>query len=263
MKDPDLDYSYIAHPSQCGYLPTETWQLKYALVRDLTPDRYWEMINAGWRRFGHVLFRPACPSCHACQPIRVLTDQYQPNRSQRRLIKANEQTVELRVQAPEITDEKLSLYMRHHNDHAESKGWPRPSLIGGVEHISSIIDGPFPVEEWSYFIDGKLVTVSYMDRLKDGLSGIYFFYDPEYRDRQLGTWVLISMIKRAAHLGLPYAYLGYFVKGCRSMEYKGHFKPSEILHSDGVWRVENPLEDASTTSPPTAPQSATDNLSPE
>jgi leucyl-tRNA---protein transferase len=241
LKDPELDYSYIAHPSQCGYLPAETWQLKYALVRNLTREKYWELINTGWRRFGHVLFRPACPSCTACQPIRVLTNEYQPNRSQRRLIKANENSVVLKVQTPELNDEKLNLYMRHHHEHSQRKGWPTPSLIGGVEHISSIIDGPFPVEEWCYYIDDKLVSVSYMDVLKDGLSGIYFFYDPDYKDRQLGTWILVSMIKQAAERGMPYAYLGYFVKGCRSMEYKGHYKPSEILQPDGTWRVVDPL----------------------
>lgn len=241
MKDPELDYSYIAHPSQCGYLPAETWQLKYALLRDLTREKYWELINAGWRRFGHVLFRPACPSCTACQPIRVLTNEYQPNRSQRRLIKANENSVILKIQEPQLNDEKLNLYMRHHHDHSERKGWPTPSLLGGVEHISSIIDGPFPVEEWCYYIDDTLVSVSYMDVLKDGLSGIYFFYDPAYKERQLGTWVLISMIKNAAERGMPFAYLGYFVKGCRSMEYKGHYKPSEILYPDGTWRLVDPL----------------------
>jgi len=242
LKDPELDYSYTANPSQCGYLPSETWQLKYALVRELTADKYWHLINSGWRRFGHVLFRPACPACTACQPIRVLTQEYQPNRSQRRLIKANESTVELKIGAPNLNDEKLTLYMRHHHDHSESKGWPRPSMIGGVEHISSIIDGPFPVEEWCYYIDGKLVSVAYMDALKDGLSGIYFFYDPDYKDKQLGTWILITMITVCAQRGLPYAYLGYFVKGCRSMEYKGHYKPSEILYPDGTWRLVDPLK---------------------
>lgn len=242
MKDPELDYSYVGSPSQCGYLPAETWQMKYALVRNLTPEKYWDLIHTGWRRFGHVLFRPACSSCKACEPIRVLTHEYQPNRSQRRLIKANEDSVELVISEPEINEEKLTIYMRHHNDHAQNKGWPTPSVIGGVEHISSIIDGPLPVEEWCFYIDGRLVSISYMDVLKDGLSGIYFFYDPDYKDRQLGTWILISMIKECARRGLPYAYLGYFVKGCRSMEYKGHFKPSEILYPDGTWRLVDPLK---------------------
>ncbi|MBX9941983.1 MAG: arginyltransferase [Candidatus Obscuribacterales bacterium] len=241
MKDPEILYSYVAHPSQCGYLPDETWQLKYAMVHNLTPDKYWELINTGWRRFGQILFRPACPSCTACQPIRVLTKEYQPNRSQRRLIKQNENTVELKVQVPSLNDEKLSLYMRHHQSHSQTKGWPAPSLIGGVEHLSSIIEGPFPVEEWCYYIDGKLVSVSYMDALKDGFSGIYFYWDPDYKNHRLGTWILITMIKRAAELNLPYAYLGYFVKGCRSMEYKGHYTPSEILYPDGTWRLVDPM----------------------
>ena len=30
-------------------------------------------------------------------------------------------------------------------------------------------------------------------------------------------------------------YLGYFVAGCASLEYKANFRPNQILHSDGFW----------------------------
>lgn len=242
MKDSEFDYSYLAQPSECGYLPEETSQLHYAVIEDLTPEYFSNMINKGWRRFGHILFRPMCPACTKCQPIRVLASRYKPNRSQRRVIKANQGEVELRVVTPELTKEKMLLYMAHHSDHALRKGWPEPSMKGGLEHLSTIIAGSFPVEEWCYFVNNRLVAVAYMDRLTDGYSGIYYFYDPSERTRQLGTWILITMIQKSVEAGLPYAHLGYFVKGCSSMEYKGLFKPAEILHVDGVWRAAEIME---------------------
>ena len=36
--------------------------------------------------------------------------------------------------------------------------------------------------------------------------------------------------------GLPHVYLGYYVAGCRSLAYKAHYRPHEILALDGRWR---------------------------
>ena len=54
--------------------------------------------------------------------------------------------------------------------------------------------------------------------------------------RSLGTYAVLWLIERARHLGLPYVYLGYWVRESRKMAYKARFKPSEILVS-GTWRV--------------------------
>jgi leucyl-tRNA---protein transferase len=72
-----------------------------------------------------------------------------------------------------------------------------------------------------------------MDILGDGLSLIYSFYEPSYDYRSLGTLVVLDAISRAERLGLPYVYLGYFVRGSHKMEYKGRFMPQERLSSEG------------------------------
>ena len=51
--------------------------------------------------------------------------------------------------------------------------------------------------------------------------------------RRLRTLYEIEYARRAS---LPYYYLGYWVRGCRAMEYKKNFRPSEVLQTDGVWR---------------------------
>jgi arginine-tRNA-protein transferase len=97
------------------------------------------------------------------------------------------------------------------------------------------VANPFATEEWRYWIDGRLVAVGYVDVLSDGLSAIYFFYDPDERRRSLGTFNVLSIIESARRRGLRWAYLGYYVRGCRSLEYKGLFRPNEVLGSDGAW----------------------------
>ena len=74
-----------------------------------------------------------------------------------------------------------------------------------------------------------------MDALPDGLSAIYFFYDPDERHRSLGTFNVLSIIDAARQRGLPWVYLGYYVEGCGSVEYKGRFRPNEVLRPDGTW----------------------------
>src|SRR5205814_820379 len=92
---------YLPPATQCHYLPDEQWRLEYVIVQSLTGEQYLSLIKKGWRRFGHMLFRPKCPACTACQPLRVLVDAFQPDRSQRRVQKSNADT-QLIIGAPRI-----------------------------------------------------------------------------------------------------------------------------------------------------------------
>ena len=53
----------------------------------------------------------------------------------------------------------------------------------------------------------------------------------------LGTFNVLSVIRAALDQNIPHVYLGFFVKGCRSLEYKARFRPNQALHSDGDWRL--------------------------
>ena len=43
------------------------------------------------------------------------------------------------------------------------------------------------------------------------------------------------MIESARERGLPHVYLGYYVEGCRSLEYKARFRPNEVIGPQGQW----------------------------
>ena len=227
--------SYTAPPSRCGYLPDQVWQLEYEHVAAITPAEYLQRMVDGWRRFGSVLFRPRCRECAACQPLRVVVDRFQPDRSQRRVRKANANLIRLRIGAPEVTRAKLALYDRYHAYQTEAKGWPLHPAKDAWEYASSFVDNPFPTEEWCYYLGARLVGVGYVDVLPVALSAIYFFYDPAERGRSLGTWNVLSIIERAAQCRIPHVYLGYYVADCTSMLYKAQFKPNQIRGPDGSW----------------------------
>jgi arginine-tRNA-protein transferase len=228
-------FRYVAPPSPCGYLPDREWSLEYELVGALSPTEYMDRMRAGWRRFGRMLFHPACASCNACRSLRVLAEAFRPDRSQRRAARANASRVRLRIGRPAVSAAKLSLYDRYHAHQADAKGWPQHPAKDPHGYAQSFVDNPFPTEEWCYFLEGKLIGVGYVDVLPGGLSAIYFFYDPDERQRSLGTWNVLNVIRETAARGLPHAYLGYFVPGCPSMAYKARFTPNEILGPDGRW----------------------------
>jgi arginine-tRNA-protein transferase len=228
-------FHYLAPPGQCGYLPDQIWRLEYELVDELTPTEYLERMLQGWRRFGCSMFRPRCAACNACRSLRVKVADFRPNRSQRRAYAANEGVIRLRIGSPSVTRAKLDLYDRYHAFQADAKGWPQHPARDAASYVHSFVDNPFPTQEWCYYHGTKLVGVGYVDDLPGAMSAIYFFYDPAERQRSLGTWNVLNLLARAAVRRDPYLYLGYYVEGCASMEYKTRFVPNQLLGPDGAW----------------------------
>jgi arginine-tRNA-protein transferase len=86
--------------------------------------------------------------------------------------------------------------------------------------------------------EGELIAVALSDRMADGWSMVYSFFDPSLSDRRsLGTFMILDHIERARTLGLPHVYLGYWVNGSRKMAYKTRFQPQEHLGPRGWERV--------------------------
>ncbi|HEV3237655.1 MAG TPA: arginyltransferase [Gemmataceae bacterium] len=229
-------FHFVTPPNQCGYLPHELASMEYEQVAQLEPREYLDRLEKGWRRFGGMMFRPRCLACNQCRSLRVLVDRFRPNRSQRRNRQRNEGEITLEVGRPSVTEEKLRLYDRFHSYQTVVKNWPDHPAKDVGSYFDSFIDNPYPIEEWRYLIDDRLAGIAYVDPLPRGLSAIYFFYEPSQRHRGLGTWNVLSMIERAAALGIPFVYLGFYVADCASLAYKARFRPHERLDPDGIWR---------------------------
>jgi arginyl-tRNA--protein-N-Asp/Glu arginylyltransferase len=236
---------FTTPPDECTYLPKQQWSLEYELVSELSGAEYLRRMINRWRHFGHMMFHPVCQGCRACTPIRVRAADFRPDRSQRRCRRDNEGVVELVIGEPSVTREKLRLYDDYHAFQAGHKGWPEKGARDPKGYAEAYVVQPFPVEEWCYYLGGKLVGVGYVDALaealpgdegQEGLSAIYFYYDPAERHRGLGTWNVLVAIEQAARRGLPYLYLGYHVAGCASLAYKARFPPAEMRGPDGAWR---------------------------
>ncbi len=100
-----------------------------------------------------------------------------------------------------------------------------------------MLHNPFPTEEWTYYVEDRLIGVGYVDALPEALSAIYFYWDPQERARSLGTFHVLSMMAAARQRELAHVYLGYYVEGCRSLEYKKRFRPNEVLRGNREWNA--------------------------
>jgi arginine-tRNA-protein transferase len=229
-------FRYRSAPSDCSYLPDAEASLEYDRVGQLDATEYAGMLLAGWRRFGGSLFRPRCAACSACQSLRVDVARFRPDRSQRRAWKAASAEVDLEIGEPGVDAERLSLYDRYHRHQSGAKGWPRHQPGDRLGYLDAFVANPFPTEEWRYRRRGELIGVGYVDPLEVGLSAIYFYHDPDFRDLSLGTFNVLELVAESARRGLPHVYLGYYVSGCPSLAYKARFRPNEVLGPDGQWR---------------------------
>lgn len=83
--------------------------------------------------------------------------------------------------------------------------------------------------------DDRLIGVNVTDHLRTGLSAVYTYFDPDEAKRSLGGFAILWLIQEARRLGLQWVYLGYYIPGCRKMQYKDQFRPLEaFIH--GQWR---------------------------
>jgi arginine-tRNA-protein transferase len=227
---------FVSLPHPCSYLHDRLAQLEYERVASMSAVEYQQRMQQGWRRFGHMIFRPVCRGCSECQSLRVLVNRFHPNRSQRRVRKLNKGVLRLEIGEPSVDREKLELYDRYHAFQSSFKDWPTQPPKDIEEYVAAFVDNPFSAHEYRYFMGDRLVAVSYVDTLPQALSAVSCYHDPELRDRSPGTWNVLSIIEQAALNSIPYVYLGYYVRGCRSLEYKAAFAPNQVRGPDGIWR---------------------------
>ncbi len=227
---------FLSGPDVCPYLPDRLATQQYAVAAQLSPDEYEALMNAGWRKFGQTLFRPVCQSCTECRPLRIPAVAFTPDRSQERCPRKNAD-LEVRLALPVADTARLNLYRRYQAAQTETKGWPDAERTLD-SYTRQFVQNPLPSIEISIWEDDLLRAVVITDITPSTVSGVYHFHDPDYRSRSLGTFALLQTIALARMLQKRWAYFGFYVAGCPSMEYKTRFHPHEILSPGGVWEAE-------------------------
>ncbi|MFY9342822.1 MAG: arginyltransferase [Planctomycetota bacterium] len=215
----------------CNYLPGRLTRERAFLAERLDPGLYHELMDRGFRRSGDLFYATACPDCRACVPLRVPVATFRPSRSQRRVLRRN-QDVDVQVRRPLCSAETFALYRRY-LQHQHGKSMDDGDEAGFAASLyARVVD----TREVIYSLGGRTVAISLVDVSAQSVSAVYHFYEPADRDRSLGVFSVLAEIEWARQQGVPFYYLGFWITGCKTMAYKADYGPHELLR-DGGWRA--------------------------
>jgi arginine-tRNA-protein transferase len=230
-------FFFTTAPLPCPYLPG---RLERKIVTELTgPDAetlHEALSRAGFRRSHSIAYTPACPGCNACVPVRIVVDEFKPRRTMRRVAKANAHFSTRQVSA-RATAEQYRLFARYQESRHSGGDM---ALMGFYDYRSMVEDSPIDtfINEFRN-PDGTLAAAVLTDRVSDGLSAVYSFFEPDRAGTSLGTYMVLWLIEEAKRRGLPYVYLGYWISESGKMAYKARFTPLEAFGPQG-WRPLDP-----------------------
>jgi len=217
---------YITRWHSCSYLPD--LRARTLFVDPATPmdgATYQLLLDQGFRRSGTHVYRPACGSCQRCIPLRIPVSDFAPDRSQRRNQGHNCAEILLRDRPARLDPEHYALY----RSYVRSRHANGSMADATVQRYFEFLVAPWGGE--TRFLElrlgTRLMAVAVTDRLPDGLSAVYTFFDPELSKRAPGVYAILCQIEEARRLGLAHLYLGYWIRECPKMSYKDRFRPLE------------------------------------
>lgn len=231
---------YVTAPYPCSYLDARQARSQVVTPTHLiTSPVYSELAKLGFRRSGHYVYRPWCDRCRACIPVRIRLTEFVPNRSQKRAWQKH-QRLQAHMVPRTFSREQFQLYQRYQKARHTN---------GGMDHDSEEQFAQFllasPVDtQLVEFRDAQaqLVMVSVIDRLTDGWSSVYTFYDPHLPGASLGTYNVLWQAEQCRQQQLPYLYLGYWITDSQKMAYKANFQPLECF-IQGCWQTLPEIDD--------------------
>lgn len=225
-------------PEPCAYLP-ERMEKKLILPM-ITGDvqEASDFNRAGYRRSHEYFYRPVCFNCNRCKPLRLPVDEVRLNRSAKRLLTRHEGLSPqiLSNEAEQDHWELFSSYVRTRHTDGGMATMGRKDFAHMVEHAGSNT----ALVEWRCPTTSELKAAALIDLMDDGISAVYSYFDTQAPQDAFGRFIILSLIEVCRQAKLPYLYLGFWVEGAKTMDYKADFKPHEVF-TDSQWhRVEAP-----------------------
>ncbi|WP_027057322.1 arginyltransferase [Mesorhizobium loti] len=238
---------FLTAPSPCPYLDGQFERKVFThLVGDKAAEMNDLLTQGGFRRSQNIAYRPACETCRACVSVRILAQEFTASRNMKRVLQHNSDLVG-HMHNAEPSTEQYSLF-RSYLDARHRRGGMSDMTV--LDYAMMVEDTHVDTKVIEYrrrgpdtFITGKgqgeLIAVALTDKMADGLSMVYSYFNPDFEERSLGTFMILDHIARARAMGLPHVYLGYWVNGSRKMNYKMRFMPQEHLGPKGWERYTN------------------------
>ena len=233
---------YVTSPQACPYLPGQSERKVFAsLSTEGAVSLNDSLTRSGFRRSQTIAYRPACATCDACKSVRIVVDDFDWKRRWRKIERRNEDLFRAPQKASASREQFRLLKSYLDSRHADG-GMNEMELR---DYVNMVDASPVRTVVFEYrepptpdSPEGPLIASALTDVLRDGLSMVYSFYRPDEERRSLGAYMILSHIRLAQELGLPFVYLGYWVKNSAKMGYKTDFRPLEMFDGEH-WRRMN------------------------
>ena len=224
---------YVTAPQDCPYLENKVERKLFTALYGSNSSRLNNSLSKqGFRRSQNVLYRPSCSNCTACMSARIPSKDFSPSKSQKRILSKNEDIVRV-INPPVATDLQYELFKNYIKIRHSNGGM---SDMDSDDFTSMIEETNVESKLIEYYMrrdaNLELVSFSLVDILDDGISMVYSVFDPELRNRSLGTYMILDHNRLALEMTLKFVYLGYWVKGSSKMDYKKRFSPLEVFTED-------------------------------
>ncbi|MGD8484937.1 MAG: arginyltransferase [Thioalkalispiraceae bacterium] len=224
---------YISPEHPCSYLEQRVARTLFVdPAATLTMHDYGILLEAGFRRSGENVYRPACETCQQCIPLRIPVAQFRPRRNQRRNWVQN-QALSVSILNSHYIEEHYHLYRTYMQSRHPGGGMDQDDPDAYQRVITSSWSDTLLYE---FRDNGKLVAVAVVDEFKNALSAVYTFFHPDYATRSPGRYAVLYEIERARTTGKDWLYLGYWNPDCQKMSYKNEYHPHEIYRNMN-WQV--------------------------
>lgn len=221
----------------CSYIPGQqatTLFVNPAIT--LHHQHYSFLATMGFRRSGNNIYRPHCAQCNSCIPVRLDVNKFKASKQQKRCWNKNSNITTFSHPA-QFNEDHFQLYSCYLSSrHPE----------GGMDPLSEsaykdIINSHWCNSELLEFRDNQdLVAVAVIDKLKDGLSAVYTFFEPELSNLSLGILAIQHEIALVRQRNLRWLYLGFWNSESQKMSYKTRFQPLEYF-VDNAWLSDKPV----------------------
>ena len=217
----------------CGYYPDRESRLFFLWdeANEFSRGEITQLMNRGYRRNGNYYYLTRCRLCQECMPYRIDVAAFRWSRTFRRNQKKNSDLL-VTWQKPELTHEKIKLYLAYQKMRHRQKG-ERAAKDWIQQNMESLHRQMYSHTRHSLELvtrfKNEIISFAIFDQSLDSLSAVYSVFDPQKKDRSLGVFNILQGIEKTQNLGLRYFNLGLYLKQHPKMSYKKHYQPAEIL----------------------------------
>ncbi len=225
---------FISEAQTCNYLDDRQSSNLFIDPASL-PDKntYSSLIELGFRRSGHYIYKPHCEKCQQCISTRVNINQFIAKKTQKRCQRLN-RDIQVILKPALFEEEHFALYSQYLGSRHTNSGMDGSSQSDYINFLTSSWSDTLFVE---FRLANKLLALAVTDIVNNGLSAVYTFFTTEdqYKKRSLGVNAILWQIEEGKQRGFNWLYLGYWIQENKKMSYKSQYQPAEY-YSNGKWQ---------------------------